>query len=245
MPNLQNFCKEARYIVFQILEQIPKINIHEVDINAVTHAMFIPCKSTKSPSDLLGKRNPVAHPVCYYFTISTNEHNYDLIKEAELDKDSYYDRIKSCYWLSDYIGNWSLSNSKDLESYKVCLNQYLIPDLSCLIIKYLDLQELTQAEISARKNPKRLKLYDNTEIVTYYTFEFRELMMQEIQKHVQEFDFNDLPSISYMYGPNRRRNNIFSISWFSTLPRKDLIRDYEHIGSIVTSNKDWKIDCQS
>lgn len=44
MLSLQKFCKAARYIVFEILEEIPKIYIENIDINKVTYEMFSSCK---------------------------------------------------------------------------------------------------------------------------------------------------------------------------------------------------------
>ena len=239
MSSLQNFCKAARYIVFEILEEIPKIYIENIDINKVTYEMFSSCKLLYSPEVLAFKKAVTTPVLSHYFRSSTDEYTYKMIQVAKLDKDLYYPKIKRCYLESDSDAVVS-SALECLNQIQLYIIEYLILDLSDIIIKYLNQQELTDAEILARKNPKRLKLYDDTEVLIYYAFEARELIIQEILKHSDKFDSDDLPSVVNILGPNFRNRIKFSSSWLNYVTEQRLETDYEYVGSIVTGNKDWE-----
>lgn len=239
MPNFQNFSKEARYIVFEILSNIPKINIQKVDVHQVTHFMYKSCKHTVSPNDRGLREDPIAPIIGYYFEYCTEKEIYRTIKRSELDKNCYFSRIKACYWQSDSIKLVS-HMTKHLAEIQGCLNQYLVSDLSCLITKYLDQQELTEAEKLNHKNPKMLKLYNGTEINVYHEFEFREIMIQEIMKYINTVGFSKLPSLETI-NPACQTRIEDKQSWINNLGQPYLIRDYEYVGSRITGIKDWKV----
>lgn len=65
-------------------------------------------------------------------------------------------------------------------------------------------------------------------------------MIDEILKHSDKFDSNDLHSVVNILGPNYISRIKYTLSWLNYVTEQRLETDYEYVGSIVTGNKDWE-----